>query len=56
MNPETYPFNAVIRAAPDKGGAYVIFPHDVRRAEFGAGRAKVRATFHTSPSRSSCRT
>ena len=26
MNPETYPFNAVIRAAPDKGGAYVIFP------------------------------
>ena len=27
-----------------KGGAYVIFPYDVR-AEFGKGRVKVQATF-----------
>ena len=44
MNPKIYTFDAVIREVPGKGGAYVAFPHDVR-TEFGAGRAKVRATF-----------
>lgn len=48
MNPKIYAFDAVIREAPDKGGAYVAFPHDVR-AEFGSGRAKVHATFNGEP-------
>lgn len=40
-----YQFNATIHAAEgDKGGAYVIFPYDVRQ-EFGKGRAKVAVTF-----------
>ena len=44
MNEKLYEFDAVIEAAPDKGGAYVRFPHDIRK-EFGKGRVKVRATF-----------
>ena len=39
-----YRFQAVIEPVPDKGGAYVRFPYDVRK-EFGKGRVKVRATF-----------
>jgi len=39
-----YEFTAVIRKVPDIDGAYVEFPYDVR-AEFGAGRVAVRATF-----------
>ena len=39
-----YRFQAAIEAVPDKGGAYVRFPYDVRK-EFGKGRVKVRATF-----------
>jgi len=41
---KTYKYEAVIRAEPDSGGAYVVFPYDVR-TEFGKGRVKVRATF-----------
>ena len=37
----TYEFDAVLHEEPD-GGAYVIFPYDVRR-EFGMGRVKVHA-------------
>ena len=44
MNSKIYEFDAVIQKVPDMDGAYVEFPFDVR-AEFGKGRAKVRATF-----------
>lgn len=39
----TYCFDAVIQQA-SKGGAYVVFPCDVRK-EFGKGRVKVTALF-----------
>ena len=42
-----YGYDAVIQSA-DKGGAYVIFPYDVR-AEFGKGRVKVHAAFDGEP-------
>ena len=41
---KTYSFTALIRTDPDSGGAYVVFPYDVRR-EFDRGRVKVHATF-----------
>lgn len=44
MNPKSYEFDAIIEAVPDKGGAYVRFPYDIRK-EFGKGRVKVEATF-----------
>ena len=34
--------------AEQKGGAYVIFPYDIRE-EFGKGRVKVHATFDGEP-------
>jgi len=46
-NVKSYEYDAVIRAAGN-GGAYVPFPFDVR-AEFGAGRVKVRAVFDGEP-------
>ncbi len=39
-----YEFESIIYPVPDKGGAYVIFPYDIRQ-EFGKGRVKVAATF-----------
>lgn len=48
MNDKTYEYEAVIRAAEQKGGAYVPFPYDIRE-EFGRGRVKVRATFDGAP-------
>lgn len=42
-----YEYQAVIQAT-DKGGAYVVFPYDIR-AEFGKGRVKVHATFDDIP-------
>lgn len=48
MNNKVYEFNAVIRVAPDSGGAYVDFPYDVRE-EFGKGRVAVHATFDGVP-------
>ena len=42
-----YEYDAVIQPA-DRGGAYVVFPYDAR-AEFGKGRAKIRATFDGAP-------
>ena len=42
-NDQEYIFDAVIHAA-DQGGAYIIFPWDIRK-EFGAGRVKVHAQF-----------
>lgn len=47
VNPKLYEFDAVIHPA-DKGGAYVIFPYDIR-SEFGKGRVKVHATFDGEP-------
>ena len=41
---KTYEYEAVIQAEQNSGGAYVVFPYDVR-TEFGKGRVKVRATF-----------
>ncbi len=48
MNGRTYEYEAVIREADGKGGAFVPFPYDVR-AEFGKGRVKVHATFDGEP-------
>lgn len=39
----TYCFDVLIQEA-SKGGAYVVFPYDVRK-EFGKGRVKVTALF-----------
>ena len=47
MNPKIYQYDAVIQPA-DKGGAYVVFPYDIR-SEFGKGRVKVHATFDGEP-------
>lgn len=41
---QEYSFDAVIHEIPENGGAYVIFPWDIRK-EFGKGRVKVHATF-----------
>ena len=41
-------FDAILHEIPEKGGAYVIFPYDLRK-EFGKGRVKVHATFNDIP-------
>ena len=43
IHEKTYDYDTVIQAT-DRGGAYVVFPYDIR-AEFGKGRVKVHATF-----------
>ena len=43
-----YEYDAVLREMADNGGAYVVFPWDIRR-EFGRGRMKVRAFFDGIP-------
>ncbi len=43
-----YIFDAVLQAVPDKGGAYVVFPWNIRE-EFGKGRVKVHAEFDGVP-------
>ena len=43
-----YEYDAVIRKLPEKGGAYVVFPWNIRE-EFGKGRVKVHATFDGIP-------
>lgn len=48
MNAKIYKFEAVIEPVPDKGGAYVRVPFDIRN-EFGKGRVKVSATFNGIP-------
>lgn len=47
-NEKTYLFDAVIEPVPDKGGAYVRFPYDIRK-EFGKGRVKAKITFDGEP-------
>lgn len=48
MNDKVYEFEAVIEAVPEKGGAFVRFPYDIRK-EFGKGRVKVHAEFEGVP-------
>ena len=48
MSEKVYEFNAIIEAVPDKGGAYVRFPYDIRE-EFGKGRVKAEITFDGEP-------
>lgn len=43
-----YVFSAVIHENPEGGGAYIIFPWDIRK-EFGKGRIKVHAEFDGIP-------
>lgn len=45
---KVYEFRAVIQAVPEKGGAYVCFPYDIRE-EFGKGRVKAEITFDGEP-------
>jgi len=49
MTETVYQFDATIQASRiGKGGAYVAFPHDIRK-EFGAGRVLIHATFDGEP-------
>ena len=43
-----YEYESLIYEAGKPGGAYVIFPYDVRK-EFGKGQVKVHATFDGEP-------
>lgn len=43
-----YEYDAVLHELPDSGGAYVVFPWDLRK-ETGKGRWKVHATFDGVP-------
>ncbi|MCD1147318.1 DUF1905 domain-containing protein [Peptoniphilus sp. KCTC 25270] len=48
MNTKIYQYEGEICAAEQKGGAYIIFPYNIRE-EFGKGRVKVNATFDGEP-------
>lgn len=48
MNKKVYEYESLIYDAGKKGGAYVIFPYDIRE-EFGRGRVKVHASFDGEP-------
>ena len=43
-----YEFDAVLHELPDSGGAYVVFPCDLKQ-ETGKGRLKVHAAFDGVP-------
>ena len=43
-----YEYDTGLREIPENGGAYVIFPWDIRQ-EFGKGRVKVHAEFDGIP-------
>lgn len=45
---QTYEFDAILQEVPEKGGAYIIFPWDIRK-EFGKGRLRVEAEFNGIP-------
>ncbi len=45
---KVYTFEAVIEPVPDKGGAFVRVPFDIRQV-FGKGRVKVHAAFDGVP-------
>ena len=48
MAQKVYEYESLIYEADKKGGAYVIFPYDIRM-EFGKGRVKVHVTFDGEP-------
>lgn len=48
MNENVYEFTGELHLIPEKGGAYIVFPYDIRK-EFGKGRVKVHATFNGIP-------
>lgn len=48
MNGKIYEYESLIYSADKKGGAYVIFPYDIRE-EFGRGRVKVHVSFDGEP-------
>ena len=48
MAQKQYEYDGIIRELPDSGGAYVLFPWDIRE-EFGKGRVKVHAKFDGIP-------
>lgn len=43
-----FEYDGILREIPEKGGAYVAFPWDIRN-EFGKGRVKVHAEFDGVP-------
>lgn len=48
MEEKKYEYDEIIHEIPEKGGAYVIFPWDIRK-EFGKGRVKMHAEFDGIP-------
>ena len=48
MQNKTYEFHSTIEAVPDKGGAYIRFPYDIKK-ELGKGRVKAHVTFDGEP-------
>lgn len=45
---QEYFFDAILHEIPENGGAYVVFPRDIRKL-FGKGRVKIHATFDGIP-------
>ncbi len=43
-----YEYDTILHESADDGGAYVVFPWDIRE-EFGRGRVKVHASFDGIP-------
>ncbi len=48
MSERKYEYDAVLHENTDDGGAWVVFPRDIRE-EFGRGRVKVHASFDAIP-------
>ncbi len=48
VNGKIYEYESLLYEAGETGGAYVIFPYDIKK-EFGRGRVKVHATFDGEP-------
>ncbi len=48
LSGKIYEYESLLYDAGKTGGAYVIFPYDIRK-EFGRGRLKVHATFDGEP-------
>jgi len=48
MNEKKYEYDTTVHEIPEKGGAYVVFPWNIRE-EFGRGRVKVHVTFDGIP-------
>ena len=48
MKNKVYEYESLIYEAGGNGGAYVVFPYDIRK-EFGRGRVKIHAEFDGEP-------